>query len=123
MNNKKRHIAIDLDKTLANYNSKWGIIHDIGEPIPKMLNRLKEWINEGVKVTIFTARVGHDNIELNKSQTIKIQNWLEKHGLPRLDVTANKSHTFTEIWDDKAISVNENDGRAVRYKNNNIESI
>lgn len=123
MSKFSRHIALDLDKTLAHYQSSWGITHEIGHPIPSMLNRLRSWISRGIKVTIFTARVGHEDTELNKSQVLRIQDWLEKHGLPRLDVTATKLHTFTEFWDDKAFSVDANDGRAVRYKNGNIEYI
>lgn len=49
-------IGVDLDGTLAEYNGWQGIDH-IGKPIPKMVNRVKKWLSEGVQVKIFTARL------------------------------------------------------------------
>ena len=49
-------IGVDLDGTLAKYGSWNG--GQIGDPIPLMVERVKQWIAEGVEVRIFTARVG-----------------------------------------------------------------
>lgn len=46
-------IGVDLDGTLAEYTGWHGPGH-IGPPIPKMLDRVKNWLAEGVDVRIFT---------------------------------------------------------------------
>lgn len=99
-------IGVDLDGTLAYYtpgNSRKGII---GEPIQSMLIRVKKMLDNGCVVKIFTGRVSQDpnNISL-------IQDWLESHGLPRLEVTNIKDHFMTQLWDDRAIAVEYNTGR------------
>ncbi len=48
-------IAVDLDGTLAHYDEFRGKDH-IGKPIPKMMERVKKWLDEGQKIVIFTAR-------------------------------------------------------------------
>lgn len=48
-------IGVDLDGTLAEYGSRNGA-NDIGNPVPKMLARVKKWLSEGKDVRIFTAR-------------------------------------------------------------------
>lgn len=50
-------IGVDLDGTLAMYDGFKGPEH-IGDPVPKMLERVKKWLAEGREVRIFTARVG-----------------------------------------------------------------
>jgi hypothetical protein len=115
---KHKQIAIDFDKTLHFYEGRqhfW----DLQKPIPKMLERVKTWLKEGHKVSIFTARVAHDE-STNSKQTKLVQDWLELHDLPRLPVTATKFSYFDEFWDDKAISVNKNEGSATAYKDGEI---
>jgi hypothetical protein len=40
----------------------------------------------------------------------EIQDWLEKHDLPRLEVTNIKGTDIIELWDDRARSVKPNSG-------------
>lgn len=47
-------IGVDLDATLAEYYGYQGPIH-IGPPVPKMLQRVKEWLAAGITVKIMTA--------------------------------------------------------------------
>jgi len=50
-------IAVDLDGTLAYYDSNRGLSLDyIGPPITSMLVRVLGWLREGKTVKIFTAR-------------------------------------------------------------------
>jgi hypothetical protein len=49
-------VGVDLDGTLATYNTWEGPEH-IGEPIPEMVERVKAWRRDGRAVRIFTARV------------------------------------------------------------------
>lgn len=52
-------IGVDLDGTLAKYGERQWPDH-IGEPIAPMVERIKQWLKQGVEVKIFTARVaGH----------------------------------------------------------------
>ncbi len=97
-------IAVDLDKTLAFHHSGMGL-RVIGKPVGPMLERVRNWIREGNKVVIFTARAGA------KGARPVIRRWLRRHGLPELEITNIKSPAFDEMWDDKAISVKPNTGQ------------
>ena len=96
-------IGVDLDGTLAHYD-KWRGIDHIGDPIPKMLDRVQKWIDSGIEVRIFTARV-HEPEALPF-----IEDWLYKHGLGCLKVTNVKDFEMVELWDDRAIRVIPNTG-------------
>lgn len=104
-------IGVDLDGTLCKIGNWKGKTY-INDPIPLMLNRVKQWLNNGRTVKIFTARVSNPK---NKDEvTTAIQDWLEKYGLPRLDVTNCKDFSMTELWDDKAVQVIVDTGKPVR---------
>lgn len=104
MNENNQWIGVDLDGTLAEYND-WIDISHIGKPIPPMIERVKGWIAEGKTVKIFTARVTQG------TEAIKyIHEWLETHGLPKLEVTNIKDFDMIELWDDRCVSVVKNSG-------------
>ena len=95
-------IGVDLDGTLAEYHGWDG--GNIGEPVPVMVGRVKGWLAQGKRVKIFTARA-------NEPELIPpVQDWLEKHGLPRLEVTATKDFKMIELWDDRCVPVLPNTG-------------
>lgn len=96
-------IAVDLDGTLAEYTHWQGIEH-IGKPIPKMINRIKNWLRQGKKVKIFTARA------VSPKAVKIIQKWLIDNKLPKLEVTNIKEMGMRVFWDDRAISVHKNTG-------------
>jgi len=104
MKNTDEWIGVDLDGTLAEYNDWIGIEH-IGKPVPLMVERVKEWILEGKKVKIFTARVtqGPEAIRY-------IHKWLAAQGLPELEVTNVKDFGMVELWDDRCFGVVTNMG-------------
>lgn len=99
-------IGVDLDGTLAEYKG-WGD-GSIGKPIPKMMDRVKQWLAEGQLVKIFTARAYPDG-----SQIPMIHEWLVKNGLPKLEVTATKNYDMIELWDDRCIQVIPNTGVSI----------
>lgn len=104
-------IYVDLDGTLAEYHGWNG--GKIGDPIPKMLARVRKWLAEGQDVVIFTARLcreGKDH-EAYTEQRELISAWLRKHGLPQLTMTAVKGFDAVEMWDDRAVQVVPNTGR------------
>lgn len=52
-------IGVDLDGCLAVYHG-WEGAELIGDPVPDMLERVKNWIAEDYDVRIFTARIYTD---------------------------------------------------------------
>lgn len=100
-------IGVDLDGTLAFYDQWRGPGH-IGEPIPLMLERVKEWIAKGITVKIFTARVS----DKNQAQTVReaMAVWCVRNGLPVLEVVCCKDFAMIELWDDRAVAVKMNTG-------------
>lgn len=99
-------IGVDFDGTLSKYG---GWDHGrLGEAVPRMLARVKEWVAAGIEVRIVTARVTHPE---ESGEVAKIQDWLEANGLPRLAVTAVKDYQMLQLWDDRAIQVEKNTGR------------
>ncbi|MAI47365.1 MAG: hypothetical protein CBC34_015485 [Hyphomicrobiaceae bacterium TMED74] len=110
-------IGVDLDGTLAHYDH-WRGAHHIGEPIFPMLERVKSWLAAGKTVKIFTARMTEphcDGIDVRQH----IQDWCERHGLPRLEVTNVKDYWMVELWDDRAVQVIMNTGEPVRRSDTN----
>lgn len=101
-------IAVDLDKTLANYESKWKA-QKVGPAIPKMIEYVKNWLSKGYKVTIFTARLSHEGADLY-NQINLIQKFLDENDLGYLEMTCIKKTEFTHFIDDKAYHCVPNTG-------------
>ena len=103
-------IGVDLDGTLAKYEG-WSANHDqIGEPVPAMLRRVIDWLNNHEEVKIFTARAsasGTDYVD----QIRLIEAWCEKHIGRKLPITNKKDFGMIELWDDRAVQVEMNTGR------------
>ena len=93
-------IGVDLDETLARYDH-WRGHHHIGEPIPLMLERVKEWLRQGIDVRIFTARAA----DPGSPSTPFIEAWCLEHLGQVLPVTATKDYGLIEFWDDRAVQV------------------
>lgn len=110
-------IGVDLDGTLAMYPVP---IDQIGEPIPRMVARIKEWLAEGIEVRIVTARVGEcnranddgvsDDAEFARRQRLMIEQWCLKQFGRMLQITASKDFQMIQLWDDRAIQVETNTG-------------
>lgn len=116
----KAWIGVDFDGTLAHYDGWKGEDH-LGEPVPAMLERVKDWLARGKIIKIVTARVsatgrkndvgGVDSEEFADKQRRIIGDWCEKHLGQRLEVTASKDFLMLELWDDRAITVEFNTGK------------
>ena len=100
-------IGVDLDGTLAYYQSGQGVAF-VGRVIQPMKDRVVKWLAQDKTVKIFTARVSIS--EDADAQRAMIQDWLEANGMPRLEVTCIKDTNMTELWDDRAIGVLRNTG-------------
>lgn len=112
---KNGWIGVDLDGTLAFYDGWKGETH-IGDPIPRMIQRVKAWLADGSDVRIFTARVaeaetnldgtGHDIIAVRES----IETWCEQHLGQKLPITNKKDFAMIELWDDPVKWADYQDG-------------
>ena len=121
---KKGWIGVDLDGTLAVYEG-WVSEEHIGEPIPLMVERVKEWLAEGREVRIFTARVdgGLAALRLGDQRGKKfrdvervrriVQDWCERHIGVRLEVTNVKDYAMVALYDDRAFRVERNTGKII----------
>jgi len=98
--------GVDLDGTLAYYDRK-SPFDEIGDPIPDMLTLVKELINNGIRVKIFTARAQ------DPEQKPIIREWLKTNGLPELEITNIKDYNMQWLLDDRCIQVERNTGRLI----------
>lgn len=113
-------IGVDFDGTLAYYET-WVGWNVFGNPIPKMVERVRRWLDHDVEVRILTARVGVEPTDecrcritkmifTNQMMADAIQDWTEKHLGARLTVTCVKDAGMIELWDDRAVQVVANTG-------------
>lgn len=113
----KGWIGVDFDGTLAHYEGWKGPEH-LGEPVPAMVNRVKDWLEQGITVRVFTARVSHDGTAERQQQaavsTLLIQAWCLKHIGSVLPITNEKDYQMWELWDDRAVQVVKNTGERVK---------
>lgn len=101
-------IAVDLDGTLAVYHGWQGASH-IGPPIPRMVERVREWVGQGKDVRIFTARVAPGKVDRDEC-FCAINRWcLDVFGCV-LPVTSEKDTGMLELWDDRCVQVIPNTG-------------
>lgn len=109
-------VGVDLDGTLAHYE-KWGAPDEIGEPIPLMLERVKKWLAGGLDVRIFTARVWSDGTPDRDAAARlarhAIAAWCNKHIGQVLAITNQKDPRMVALWDDVAVRVERNTGKAI----------
>jgi hypothetical protein len=103
----KQWIGVDLDGTLAEAESWKGFEH-IGKPVPKMVKRVRIWLEMGYRVKIVTARAQNPELAIPP-----IHEWLKKHELPELEVTNAKDMDMIELWDDRCVQVVPNTGNPV----------
>lgn len=99
-------IGVDLDGTLAEYTSWKGPEH-IGEPVPRMLARVRQWLAEGKTVKLFTARAAVPEL------LGPVRAWLQRYELP-LEITNVKDPGMLELWDDRSVQVIPNTGLSIK---------
>ena len=105
-------IGVDLDGTLAKDGNGPFTPTTIGAPIPAMLKRVRQWLEDGMEVRIVTARVNpiYPDSHLER---IAIEQWCQHHLGQVLDVTCQKDGKMWELWDDRAVQVVRNTGKRV----------
>ena len=111
---RKKWIGVDFDGTLSEYKG-YANIKKPGPPVPAMVERVKEWLNNGITVKIFTARVcSMQSKEEIAQQRELIENWCIQYIGQKLEVTNEKDFMMTELWDNRAVGVIENRGIPLR---------
>ena len=109
-------IGVDFDGTLATYDRWRGLWHT-GQPIWPMVHRVRQFLDEGWDVRIFTARVAHDGspeqrLAAEQAREV-IQEWCRVTLGTVLPVTNVKDTKMCELWDDRAVQVEKNTGRII----------
>ena len=102
-------IGVDLDGTLAHYDGFKGQ-EIVGQPVPAMLERVRNWLAEGRDVRIVTARVSEDPGGKAKAA---IEAWLTQHLGKPLPITDVKDAHMEQLWDDRAVAVKPNTGEPI----------
>jgi hypothetical protein len=125
LRDKNSHIGIDFDGTLA-YSGTVVWDGPLGDPIMNAVELARKFIDLGIEVRIFTARVSPFNKDgspqtragLNEIKN-RIGDWTEKYIGKRLDSTNQKDHNTLFIIDDKCIQIIRDTGELVggNYEN------
>ena len=105
-------VVFDFDGTLATWDGEWHGPLYTGEPVPLMVERVKMWLSMGRDVRVFTGRCAAEKDGSLMAELV-IGDWCEVHLGKRLPVTCIKDHMCRQIWDDIAVGVESNTGRAV----------
>ena len=99
-------IGVDLDGTLADTRAP-NTRHMIPMPVPAMIARVIQWLAEGKKVKVFTARMSQNPDIWQK----RIGDWTQDYIGVRLEGTCIKDYGCIELWDDIAVGVEMNTGK------------
>jgi hypothetical protein len=115
---KHQWVGVDLDGTLSRNDNPGHFEppYPLGQPIPHMIEMVRSLMAAGVTVKIFSARACEpENVPI-------VQDWAEKHGLGRLEVTNLKDYDLIRFYDDRAIQVLPNEGRTARSPGSKVRS-
>jgi phosphoribosylamine-glycine ligase len=100
-------LGVDLDGTLATYG---GWSDDIGEPIPRMIQRVKRWLADDKEVRILTARGSAGSMSERYTQLIKVYDWVKENIGESLEVTDRKDYKMSRLYDDRVVQIVANEG-------------
>lgn len=118
---KDSWIGFDLDGTIAEHDlNKDYDPNVIGNPIPKMMDKLKEYLSKGIKCKILTARVSGiwnsgDSIEYNEAYDsyIAIESWLIRYLGFKIPITSMKDYNMLWFYDDRCVQVERDTGNII----------
>jgi len=114
--------GVDFDATLAFYEG-W-VPGTLGDPVPAMIQRVKDWLAAGEQVRIITARAQipapyvageqpDSPPELDMGAVLAIRRWCVEHIGVALPVQFWKDYNMIDLWDDRAVQVVPNTGEPV----------
>lgn len=99
-------IGVDFDGTLSVYRG-WEGKGVFGPPVPKMLERVNNWLADGFTVKIVTARAS------DPREVEGLKEWCKEHVGQELEITDRKDFDMVELWDDRAVQVEPNTGEVI----------
>lgn len=104
-------IGVDLDGTLAELTDDTDS-RTIGKPVPRMVERVKAWREDGIEVKIVTARVSPYNEKFLDPQEQRklIARWSLEHIGFVPDIVHGKDIFMIVLWDDLVVPVEKNTG-------------
>lgn len=89
MPKSKGVLAVDLDGTLAEKQHPFNP-YTVGEPVPPVMDRLKQELASGRRAVLFTARASSHDPGMVRA----VREWLQKHGLEGMQITCVKSSLY-----------------------------
>lgn len=105
--------GVDLDRTLAFYNTWEGITH-IGPFLEPMVETVKKLLADGNEVRIFTARVSKKNNNKTDEEIEQFREELRKRTKETfgvaLEATAEKDFGMIGLYDDRCVQIVPNVG-------------
>lgn len=93
-------VGFDFDGTLADKELN---------PVPRIIKALRQLLQQGIPCKIVTARADRSRLEYHQ-RIRKVQDFLENNDLPPLEITNEKDTDMLALFDDRAISVEQNSG-------------
>lgn len=107
----KPWIGVDLDGVLAVHDEANFDPDKIGLPVPEMVARVRKWLERGLTVKIFTARVDQYQSDSDRDDVIQmVRAWCKENIGQALPVVNTKDRYMIELWDDRSVSVRINTG-------------
>ncbi len=105
----RKWIGVDFDGTLSRDKHYRDSPYQVGEPIPAMVSRVREWIAKGYTVKLLTARmnpVSHTGAirDIQKMEVL-LKAWCVEHLGVELECVMGKDGLMEVLWDDRAVQV------------------
>lgn len=94
MTRYKKTVAMDFDGVLHAYTSPWTKATEINDgPTPGALEAVLQYLDADYEVVVYSSRAN------DPEGRLCIQDWLEDHGFPGLEVTSKKPAAILYIDD------------------------
>jgi hypothetical protein len=104
VNTYKGWIGVDFDGTLVTYCGDRNPAA-VGKPIEAMVNRIRNWLEQGIEVRIFTSRVHPMYSDPAIGGRVIQAFCIDTFGKP-LPITCEKDPEMAMLWDDRAMNPN-----------------
>lgn len=114
-------VGFDLDGTLAELDAEKVSPTYIGPPITDMVNLVRDWHEDGVRIKIFTARVSRifkEQVGIMESRMIEptIRAWCQENLGFIPEITAEKDHLMVGLIDDIELRQVELNTGKIKFK-------
>lgn len=113
--NQRKWIGVDFDGTLSKDNAWRDDPYSVGDPVPLMVKRVKEWLAQGFEVRMLTARLSplSHTSEVPRDMArmrAALDAWCLEHLGQTIPLTNAKDGLMDVLWDDRAVRVKRDQG-------------